>query len=94
VRERGREGKRGEGEGCHRARKKGGKNTSPSILHCNTLQHNATHCNTLQHAAIRCNTLQHAAKHCNTADMESKRKRRTKHLIFIWLHSVESGEDS
>ena len=32
---------------------------TPSLTHCNTLQHTATHCNTLQHSAAHCNTLQH-----------------------------------
>ena len=31
------------------------------LIHCNTLQHNATHCNTLSHTATHCNTLQHTA---------------------------------
>jgi len=47
------------------------------LIHCNTLQHNATHCSILQHTATHCNTLQkmrclsfdilqHTATHCNT----------------------------
>ena len=39
---------------------------TPTVTHCNTLQHTATHCNTLQHTATHCNTLQQTFHECLT----------------------------